>query len=474
MDAELLTMRPAYSRLADYFGIWSMEEVRFQGLFNLIAGTELSTHADQFKAGHAEEMEKARQKATEQRMSLLNAVMSDGGYYTTPGGIALIEIRGTMMKAESSWGDSASTVQIRQQVRAAGRDPSVVGAVGIFDTPGGTVAGTQDLASEWAKLETMKPTSGFIEDLCASAGYWCVSQLGQVICNPTALVGSIGTYMSVRDTSAAADAMKVKVHVIKAGEFKGAGTPGTPITDAQLAKWQEMVNSLNQHFLQGVASGRRMSLEQVQGIADGSVLVGEAAKSAGLVDSIGSLDDAIRSVMDRAGQRGGSKLKGTKMTDASLKPAEAGAALLQPTSATLEQLEANCPGADNDFLMKQLRGKVTVDQAKNNWLVEMNRRLAATQKELADAKAIGGKPVGQEPLRAGRPPKDGKEPESFEDPVQGFLDLVAKVKTASPNISNSAAIVQAGKRNPALHRAYVIGTQTRKGAVRQLEEKYDE
>jgi signal peptide peptidase SppA len=460
---ELLTMRPEYPRLSDYFGLWSMEETAFNGLFSMVAGTDLVTHV---------EMSEERLKKLEARVVGQDGAKSETPYDLTPGGIALIAVNGTLMKAQSSFSSATSTVRLRQAIRMAGRDASVNGVCFVIDSPGGTVAGTHDMAADLAALERIKPTGSFIEDLGASAAYWFASQAGLVATNPTGLVGSIGTYMAVRDSSAVADAMKVKVHVVKAGEYKGAGTPGTKITEEHLAAWQEMVDALNEQFIQAVAAGRKMTVAAVRKIADGRVHVGEAAKSMGLVDAVQGLDETIRQLQERAGSRVSQK-KGPKMTEQST--LISAAAPLRSTAATLDELTAHLPGADDSFLMKQLRGNVTLDQAKSNWLAEMNTRLTKANQEAAEAKAAadaaskksGAPALGTQKAKGGSAATE----ESSENPIAEFNALVAGNQRAG--LPRSQATLAAARERPDLHQAFLMATNPTKQARRLIGEKYD-
>lgn len=463
-------LRPAYSRLEDYFGFWAMNEPQFAGLFALISDMNLRDHVSGRTLSSSNGVEINASKIEEiQAAAGRNSSKNDDAPYEIVGnGIALIPVRGTLMKAQSSFSSSSSTVAVRKQLRQAKDDPQVRGVVTVIDSPGGTVSGTADLAAELAALQKVKPTAAFAEDLCASAAYWYASQAGLICCNSTALVGSIGTFMTVEDYSGRAEEMKIKVHVIRAGEFKGAGTPGTAITDEQLANWQRMVNSLNSQFISGVAAGRNLSLDAVKTIADGRVHVGSEAKQLGLVDCVQSLDETIRQVEDQAGQRG-VRMKGTTMTEQN--PTLAAAA------ASLDELTAHLIGADDSFVMKQLRGKVTLDQAKSNWMQEQQARqqakekeLAAKEKELADLRATAtNKPVGVEPLGAGKPSASDDD-DCTGSAVDQFSDAVGKLQQAG--MTRTAAVAAVARKNPKLHQSFLAATNPGAKSKRLMSEKY--
>src|SRR5690606_31819803 len=129
---------------------------------------------------------------------------------------------GAMTKQGSSFG-GASTVRTRRAIRSAAADKSVSAIMLLIDSPGGSVSGTSDLADDVANAKKKKPVYAYIEDTCCSAAYWVASQCSAIYANPTAIVGSIGTYMVVADYSRMAENAGVKVHCISTGKYKGAG-----------------------------------------------------------------------------------------------------------------------------------------------------------------------------------------------------------------------------------------------------------
>lgn len=216
-----------------------------------------------------------------------------GSAATVADGVAIIELRGTLMKHQASLAASTSTVLARRQLREAVANSQVARIVLRIESPGGTVAGTRELADEVAAAAKKKPVLAYIEDVGASAAYWVASQATRVVANATALVGSIGTYGIVHDASAAAEQRGIKVHVVRAGDFKGMFEPGTKVTDAQLAELQRIVNQQNQFFLSAVAAGRKRSADEVAKWADGRTFLAAEAKQLGLIDAVQSFDVAL-------------------------------------------------------------------------------------------------------------------------------------------------------------------------------------
>lgn len=220
-------------------------------------------------------------------------------------GIAVIDIAGPVLKSPTlaRWYGGTSTRTSRQLVTEATNDRGVRAIMLRIDSPGGTVSGTSDMADAVRAASAVKPTWAYIEDMGASAAYWIASQAGRIVTNQTALVGSIGTYMVVWDWSQLFASEGIKAHVVRAGAFKGAGAQGTEITPEQLAAFQREIDALNAHFLDGVSRGRGMDINVVKSLADGTVLVGADAVSAGLTDQVMDFHSAMVALSSKAAKK---------------------------------------------------------------------------------------------------------------------------------------------------------------------------
>jgi protease-4 len=89
--------------------------------------------------------------------------------------------------------------------------------------------------------------------------------------------------------------------VFKSGEFKDTGSPSRPLTDAERAYFQNLIQNMFGQFVKDVAAGRRMSEDAVRKLADGRVYTGAEAKNNGLIDDLGTLQDAIAAAGKMAG-----------------------------------------------------------------------------------------------------------------------------------------------------------------------------
>jgi signal peptide peptidase SppA len=267
------------------FGLWAIEETRFARMVDLVRGVDL----EKLRA----ESQAAADKAAGRPL-----------YQLRQDGIALIEVSGPMTKYPTSLQallGGTSTLRTRDALRAAARDPEVLGVMLVIDSPGGTVSGSFDLGEDVAKVAERKPVHAYAWDLMASAALLAGVGARKVWANTNAEVGSIGVYSVVEDTSGVYDKAGVKVHVISsAPPIKGAGVDGTQVTPEQLAEWKRRVDDLAQLFVADVAKRRRMPKEKAQALATGQVWVADKARELGLIDGVLSLDDAIARLRSEA------------------------------------------------------------------------------------------------------------------------------------------------------------------------------
>lgn len=351
--------------LEQYLGLWSIEEMFFRQQWELLGRVDLLQH---IQSGVV------RQEAAK---TSLPSVSGDGPQ------IVQIAIRGTMTKSGSSMSDAGSTVRVRQEVRAARRDPSVDAVLFVADTPGGTVAGTAELAQDIWELTQEKPTATFAEDLMASAGLMAFSQVRKVYANTSgAIVGSMGTYFGMYDRSGEAAQKGIIPVLIRTGDLKGSAFDGLAISDAVKSMWQDVVNANQATFAQFVQRSRNPKTEQMKELSRGGVFSAEAAIGMGLIDGIRSYEAVVAELRSMVPRKKGSKT----MSDATTQE--------KPRPASVAELKAACDGADHAFLVEQLEAEATVETAQRAWsrkqatmILDLQQKLSASQDETKTAKA---------------------------------------------------------------------------------------
>jgi signal peptide peptidase SppA len=278
---------------ADHFGLW-MIEPRWMSI------AESAIRQGQWKATPSQaSRHAAEEKPSEKKLpkTVYYGFDSMGDprplYSVDAKGVAWHSIHGHMTKGDSSFGGT-STTRMRLAVRHSYDDTDVRGLMVMIESPGGTAAGTPQLADDIYRLarDGRKPVHVHAEDVIASAAYYAGSQASRLTVNATAEVGSIGTVALIEDSSGAAEQAGFKVHLLSTGPYKGAFAPGVPVTEEHLDYARERVDAVTEPFLQAIKRGRRMGIDAARELAygpeGGKVWSAPRAMELGLVDAIES------------------------------------------------------------------------------------------------------------------------------------------------------------------------------------------
>lgn len=227
--------------------------------------------------------------ASREGRSLVPAPMPRTSEGATTFGV--VEITGVLYKPK--------LVALREQVIRLATNPRVGEILLLVDSPGGTVAGTHDLYAAISRAAKVKRVTAFVEDHALSGAMYAIAGASEIVMNHTGHAGSIGVYTVLADASRYFEKLGVDIIVVRAGAHKGAGEYGAKITGEQIAQVQAVIDELGRHFVAAVAKGRWMSVERVNDLADGRVLVGNQAKAAGLVDRLAHWEDIVDEVAQR-------------------------------------------------------------------------------------------------------------------------------------------------------------------------------
>lgn len=214
------------------------------------------------------------------------------------GVIAVIPIMGMIEQRTSFFGaffGGTSTQRISAMFRASMADPQVKAIVFDVSSPGGSVFGVSELASEIMTARGSKPIVSVVNSMAASAAYWLSAAADEIVSTPSGISGSVGVYAVHQDFSAAEEKAGIKTEIISAGEHKADAVDGSPLSDAGRESMQAMVNQFYSMFVADVAAGRGVSADVVRSdFGKGLIMTAPAARSAGMVDRIGTLDDTLK------------------------------------------------------------------------------------------------------------------------------------------------------------------------------------
>lgn len=188
-----------------------------------------------------------------------------------------------------------------QAFRSAMADDTVSQILVDIDSPGGSVAGIQELGAEIRAARGVKPVVGVANSTCASGAYWLGSQCSELFCTPSGQVGSIGVIVGHEDLSKAMEAEGIKTTLITYGQFKAEGNSLGPLDEEAVRSIQGMVDSYGADFTNAVAKGRNVPVEQVRSsFGQGRMLRAADAKAVGMVDGIKSFDETVRYMQQSA------------------------------------------------------------------------------------------------------------------------------------------------------------------------------
>jgi protease-4 len=194
--------------------------------------------------------------------------------------------------------------QVIRDLESLVEDPGIRAIVLRVDSPGGGAAASQEIFEYVRGVQEQDvPLVVSMGSVAASGGYYIACTADTIFANPGTLTGSIGVVMSFTNLEELFGKIGLDFEVIKSGRFKDTGSWSRQMTDAERALLQETIDDIHAQFVEAVAEGRGMEYDAVAALADGRIFSGRQALQAGLVDRLGTLEDAVAV----AGRMGGIK-----------------------------------------------------------------------------------------------------------------------------------------------------------------------
>jgi protease-4 len=195
--------------------------------------------------------------------------------------------------------------QVLEDLESMSVDPGIAAVVLRIDSPGGGAAAAQEI---YEYLLDMKASGTILVAsmgaVAASGGYYIACTADTILANPATITGSIGVLMSFTNFEELFDKVGMDFSIVKSGEYKDTGTWSRQMTREERELLQGTVDDIHGQFVEAVASSRGMAVDRVADVADGRVFSGRQALEAGLVDRLGTLEDAIELAGRMAGIEG--------------------------------------------------------------------------------------------------------------------------------------------------------------------------
>lgn len=191
-----------------------------------------------------------------------------------------IELKGTIIDAQA----------LVEKIILVKDNPHIKGVLFFIDSPGGAFAPSMELALAIKDLKAKKPVVVYASGTMASGSYLAGVAADEIIANPASFIGSIGVIVQGADLSELAHKLGIKTQVIKAGEFKEAGTFTRAWSSSEKEFLQDLVQKSYTLFTDFVAKERKLKLEEKDSWANARVFLSNEALQLGLIDKVGNLE----------------------------------------------------------------------------------------------------------------------------------------------------------------------------------------
>ncbi len=229
----------------------------------------------------------------------------DSSRYISGGSIYEIRLEGVISASKYSglFGEASVTPEeIIGKLKAAQEDSNVKAILIRVNSPGGSAAASQEIYEELKKVE--KPVVVSVSDICASGAYYVACAADKIVANRSSSVGSIGVIMQITNLEELYEKIGIKYTTIKQGKYKDVGSPDRPLTAEEKKMLEDQTKEIYQQFISDVAESRGMNIDKVRELATGWVFIGSEAIKLGLIDEVGTYNDAIKLASELGGIEG--------------------------------------------------------------------------------------------------------------------------------------------------------------------------
>jgi protease-4 len=206
--------------------------------------------------------------------------------------VAIVEVEGMILEVDD----------LVRELRAHRENPQIKAVVIRINSPGGVVGPTQEIHQALMRVrEAGKPVVASLGSVAASGGYYTAVAADRIFANPGTLTGSIGVIMQMANVENLFKKVGVDYVVVKAGSYKDLGNFSRPMTADERRVLQTLLDDVHAQFIDAVAQGRKLDRAEVVKFSDGRVFSGVQAKDLKMVDTLGSLEDAVNEAAKLAG-----------------------------------------------------------------------------------------------------------------------------------------------------------------------------
>jgi len=230
-------------------------------------------------------------------LSIIISMMFTNSNFDT-GNIAVIPIYGEITTIDGT-GFSAGTSaeKVIEYLDEAYNNPNIEAIILDINSPGGSGVGADEIGQKIK--ESDKLTVAVIRDYGASAAYWIASSSDYIYANRLSLTGSIGVIGSFLDFSGFIQEYNITYQRYVSGELKDMGSAFKTPSRKEQEVFQKLIDDMQDIFIEEVALNRNLTISEVEKMATGQIFLGIEAKELGLIDELGTKEDAVKYIENK-------------------------------------------------------------------------------------------------------------------------------------------------------------------------------
>jgi protease IV len=222
-----------------------------------------------------------------------------------PPRLAVVPLSGVIADGDGNarrpWPALAGAETLLSGLRAAAQDRRCPAVLLYVNSPGGSALASERVADELLRVAARKPVLAYTDRISASGGYLASLGARELWAGPHSVVGSIGVFAGKFDAQELLERLGIHRTAFTRGEHAGLGTLARPLTAAERAALEREVEETYQRFVERVARSRKMTVPEVLARAEGRVFTAAGALAQGLLDRLGTFEEAGARALELAG-----------------------------------------------------------------------------------------------------------------------------------------------------------------------------
>jgi protease-4 len=225
--------------------------------------------------------------------------------------VAVVYVTGPIVPGKSKrrgifGGGNAGADTVAKALRRAVKRKDVKAVVLRVDSPGGSATASEDIWKAVTEVQAAgKPVVVSMGGVAASGGYYVSASADAILAEPTTITGSIGAFAGRFNLSGLYEKLGVSIEFSGRGRMANMFASGKAMDPIEWERFDALARNVYDRFIEKVAEGREMSVEEVTAVASGRVWSGEDALEHGLVDQLGGFEEAIALAAEKAGMEEG-------------------------------------------------------------------------------------------------------------------------------------------------------------------------